>query len=118
MLIAHSLGVALVAHWALKYSSQKIRAALLVSPSDVDSAEHTPDSVRNFAPMPLQRLPFRSTVVASSNDPFVTLARAGQFAQAWGSDLVNIGPRGHINGESNLGDWPQGREILSELCGG
>ncbi len=117
ILIAHSLGVALVAHWAVKFHSSKVRAALLVSPSDVDSAEHTPDSVRNFAPMPLERLPFRSTVVASSSDPFVTLARAGQFAQAWGADLVNIGPRGHINADSNLGDWPQGSKILSDLYG-
>lgn len=117
VLIVHSLGVALVAHWAMEFHSNKVRAAFLVSPSDVDSPEHTPDSVRNFAPMPLQRLPFRSCIVASSNDPFVTLARAEQFAQAWQADLVNIGPCGHINGESNLGDWPQGLKILAALCG-
>lgn len=116
VLIAHSLGVALVAHWAAEFHSSKVCAALLVSPSDVDSAEHTPDSVRGFAPMPLQCLPFRSTVVASSNDPFVALARATQFAQAWGADLVNIGPCGHINAESNLAHWPQGWKLLSDLC--
>lgn len=112
ILIAHSLGVALVAHWALDFHSSKVKGALLVSPSDVDSPVHTPDSVRNFVPMPLSPLPFKSIVVASSNDPFVTLARAEQFAQAWGADLVNIGPCGHINGDSNLGDWPQGKELL------
>lgn len=117
VLIAHSLGVALVAHWAVNFHSSKVRAAFLVSPSDVDSREHTPDSVRDFAPMPLTALPFRSIVVASSNDPFVTLARATQFAQAWGADLVNIGPCGHINADSNMGDWPQGLKILSDLYG-
>lgn len=117
VLIAHSLGVALVAHWAMNFHSSKVRAALLVSPSDVDSPEYTPDSVRDFAPMPLQRLPFTSTVVASSNDPFVTLTRAEQFAHAWGADLVNIGPCGHINADSNLGDWPQGLKFLSDLSG-
>ena len=96
----------------MKFDSSKVRASFLVSPSDVDSREHTPDSVRSFAPMPLQRLPFRSYVVASSNDPFVTLARATEFADAWGADLVNIGPCGHINGDSNLGDWPHGKELL------
>lgn len=117
ILIAHSLGVALVAHWAMNFHNSKVRAAFLVSPSDVDSAAHTPDSVRNFAPMPLQRLPFKSIVVASSNDSFVTLARAEQFAQAWGADLVNIGPCGHINADSDFGDWPQGSKLLSDLCG-
>lgn len=117
ILIAHSLGVALVAHWAMNFHNSKVRAALLVSPSDVDSPAHTPDSVRDFAPMPLKHLPFQSVVVASSDDPFVTLARAEQFAHAWQADLVNIGPCGHINAESGLGDWPQGLNILSDLSG-
>jgi predicted alpha/beta hydrolase family esterase len=40
-------------------------------------------------------------------------ARAGQ----WGSELVNVGAKGHINGGSNLGDWPEGRRILMEFDG-
>lgn len=115
VLIAHSLGVALVAHWAQKFDSSKVRAALLVSPSDVDSPEHTPDSVRGFAPMPLARLPFKSLVVASTNDNFVTYERAAFFAKAWGADLENIGPCGHINADSNLSDWPQGLALLKRL---
>lgn len=117
ILIAHSLGVALVAHWAVKFHSSKVRAALLVSPSDVDSPAHTPDSVRGFAPMPTGVLPFRATVVSSSNDPFVTPARAQHFAGAWGADLVDIGPCGHINAGSNLGTWPQGLQLLADLSG-
>lgn len=116
LLIAHSLGVALVAHWAMEFHSNKVAGALLVSPSDVDSPAHTPDSVRDFAPMPLSPLPFRSIVVASSNDPFVTLARAQLFADTWQSELVSIGPCGHINADSRLGDWPQGLEILARLA--
>lgn len=117
LLVAHSLGVALVAHWAMEFHSNKVAGALLVSPSDVDSPGHTPDSVRDFAPMPLSPLPFRSIVVASSNDPFVTLARAQQFANAWQSELVSIGPCGHINADSGLGDWPQGLDLLAKLSG-
>jgi len=115
ILIAHSLGVALVAHWAVRFHSSKVRAALLVSPSDVDSPAHTPDSVRGFAPMPLKRLPVKSLVVTSSNDPFVTPDRAESFAHAWGADFENIGPRGHINADSGLGDWPQGLALLAGL---
>jgi predicted alpha/beta hydrolase family esterase len=28
---------------------------------------------------------------------------------------VSIGPAGHINGESGLGDWPEGRALLERL---
>jgi predicted alpha/beta hydrolase family esterase len=47
----------------------RIVAAFLVAPSDVDSAEHMPDSVRGFAPMPLRQFPVPSLVVASTDDP-------------------------------------------------
>ena len=69
ILIAHSLGVALVAHWALKFHSSKVLAALLVSPSDVDSPAHTPDSVRGFAPMPLAPRLLRPGVIFEANLP-------------------------------------------------
>lgn len=117
VLVAHSLGVALVAHWAQEFHSSKVKGAFLVSPSDVDSPEHTPESVRNFAPMPLSPLPFRSRVVASSDDPYVAIARAEQFAKAWGADFINIGPCGHINASSGLGYWPQGLQYLIQLSG-
>jgi predicted alpha/beta hydrolase family esterase len=65
--------------------------------------------------MPLSRFGFPSVVVASSNDPYVTLSRAREYAQAWGSRLVDIGDAGHINGESGLGDWPEGWALLTGL---
>ena len=38
--------------------------------------------------------------------------RAARLATHWGATLYNIGPHGHINAESGLGDWPQGRALL------
>ncbi|MBI3452455.1 MAG: alpha/beta fold hydrolase, partial [Rhodospirillales bacterium] len=114
VLVAHSLACALVAHWAATHRGD-VRCALLVSPSDVDSFAHTPPEVRSFSPMPLAPLPFPSALVASSNDPYVDFRRAAQFAAAWGSRLIDVGRFGHINTDSNLGDWPQGRALLSEL---
>jgi hypothetical protein len=63
----------------------------------------------------MDRLPFPTIVVASENDEYVSLERATQFARAWGGRLVNIGPLGHINSASGLGDWPRGRALLNEL---
>lgn len=114
-LVAHSLGCALVAHAAARPWAAKVRAALLVAPADVDSVACTPPETRVFAPMPLGRLPFAATVVASQSDPFVTFARARTFAAAWGAELVDAGARGHLNAASGLGDWPAGHAILEAL---
>lgn len=115
VLIAHSLGCALVAHWAR--NPRPIRAAMLVSTADVDSDAHTPPVCRRFAPMPLEPLPFRALVVASTDDPYVSLERSRVFADAWGARFVSVGAKGHINGASTLGSWPQGRGLLAGLIG-
>ena len=113
-LVAHSAGCALVAHWAVGYQRGLVRGALLVAPSDPETAMF-PSGPTGFAPMPLVRLSFPSVVVASSNDPFVTVVRAQAFARAWGSEFVMIGEAGHINSASSLGDWPEGFSLLRSL---
>ena len=115
ILVAHSLACPLVAHLALQQSNLPIAAALLVAPADVDSARHTPSHTRGFAPIPLRPLPFRSIVVASSNDPYIALDRARELAVAWGAEFVNVGPTGHINVDSGFGPWPEGERILNSL---
>jgi uncharacterized protein len=119
VLVAHSLGCALVAHWASRAGAGRAGApakgALLVAPADVDSSLHTPDEVRDFAPIPLHRLPFPSVVVASTDDPFVSVARAEQFARAWGSRLITLTDAGHVNVATGYGPWPEGRKILRDL---
>lgn len=112
---AHSLGCALVAHAARRTPGLSVRAALLVAPADVDSPAHTPPETRSFAPMPLARLPFAATVIASRNDPYVTSQRARAFAAAWGASFVDAGALGHINAACALGDWPDGHAHLEAL---
>ena len=114
VLIAHSAGCALAAHWAVGESSRRVRGALLVAPSDPEAPSFPPGTT-GFAPIPMLRFRFRSIVVASSNDPYVTLARAQTFAVAWGSEFVTIGEAGHINSASGLGDWAQGLALLNTL---
>ena len=104
VLVAHSLACSLVAHWARRGSGERVDAAMLVSPADVDSEAHTPPETRRFTPMPLERLPFRTIVVTSSNDPYVDPERARYFAQRWGAHLIDAGPQGHINTGSGHGE--------------
>lgn len=117
VLVAHSLACSLVAHYARTKPAARtrIRGALLVSPADVDDPACTPEVVRCFAPMPLAPLPFRSRVIASRNDPYVPLARAGHFAQCWGAAFEDAGDAGHINADSALGAWPWGHSRLLAL---
>ena len=117
ILLAHSLSVALINQWVKTNSDhlERIKGVLLVAPADVDSPAHTPKPCHNFAPMPLDALPFKSIVVTSDNDPYVDLARAELFAKAWGSEFINIGSFGHINAESGLGDWLQGQQLILQL---
>lgn len=115
ILIAHSLGVALAVHWLSSRKPGRVKGAFLAAPSDVESAEYTPEATRNFAPLPRKPLPVPTITVASSNDPFVALKRARAFASDWNSAFHEAGELGHINGASRLGLWPQGLVLLGWL---
>jgi predicted alpha/beta hydrolase family esterase len=110
VLVAHSLACCLVAHWAAA-DRGAVRGALLVAPSDVEAPDF-PAGPTGFAPMPTARLPFPSLVVASTDDPYLTVARAEHFAEGWGSRLELVGALGHINSASGLGNWPEGLALL------
>jgi predicted alpha/beta hydrolase family esterase len=113
VLVGHSLACCTIAHWARAYN-RKIKAALLVGPSDVEASSYPPGTT-GFTPMPLNKLPFSSIVVASTDDEYVSFERAAYFAECWGSGLVTAGALGHINSASNLGHWPAGYQILQTL---
>ena len=119
VLVGHSSSCLTVAHWASTAPAHllaKVRGALLVAPSDPDGPAY-PAGPSGFSPVPLTSLPFPSIVVASTNDEYVSLESAQRYAEAWGSTFVNIGARGHINGESGLGDWTAGYALLNRLRG-
>jgi uncharacterized protein len=115
VLVAHSLGCPLVAHLATQRPDLPIAAALLVAPADVDSPRHMPDHTRGFAPIPRLPLPFRSVVVASSDDPFIAQDRARELARAWDAEFIDVGQCGHINVASGFGPWPAGERIVASI---
>lgn len=120
LLVAHSSSCALVAHWAATASQEqraRVRGALLVAPSDPDGPNYPAGPV-GFSPVPMRPLPFATIVVASTDDRYVTLERAREYAEAWGSRLVLLESAGHINSESGLGAWPEGYALLNELANG
>jgi predicted alpha/beta hydrolase family esterase len=113
ILIGHSLGCTAIAHWAVKFN-KIIKGALLVAPSDIENPIYT-FPAKGFSPIPLTKINFKTIVVASSDDPWVTPERSGYFADCWGSELINIGNAGHINTSSGYGFWVEGLEILKRI---
>jgi predicted alpha/beta hydrolase family esterase len=112
---AHSLGCIQVAAWAaVSAQCRKVKGALLVAPGDVEAVDFA-DLFSSWRPIDMKRLPFKTILVGSQNDPYCTPNRAKAFANAWGSDYVDLGHKGHVNAESNLGDWPEGRAMLNRL---
>jgi uncharacterized protein len=115
LLVAHSLGCQLVAAWAAHSKhTARVRGALLVAPPDIER-DDMPPNLAPWRPIVRQRLPFAAIVVTSSDDPYCASGRAAQMARDWGAERVDIGACGHINNESGLGDWPEGRALFDRL---
>ena len=118
LLVAHSLGCQLVAAWAAhSRHTARVLGALLVAPPDTERAD-MPPQLHNWRPMRRGRLPFAALAVVSSDDPYCDPARAAQLCADWGAERVDAGPRGHLNADSGLGDWPEGLALLARLGAG
>jgi predicted alpha/beta hydrolase family esterase len=115
LLVAHSLGCQLVAAWAAhSRHAARVKGALLVAPPDIER-EDMPPNLAPWRPIVRTRLPFAAIAVTSSDDPYGAPERSARMARDWGAEQVSIGPAGHINGESGLGDWAAGRALLDRL---
>lgn len=117
-LVAHSFGC-LASVAASEGLAHRLAGALLVAPADPDRfSPQGPREDHATAPDTLtawltkQELDFPSLIVASSNDPWMAVGKVAHWRAAWGSQLIGIGPAGHINTESGFGPWPAGLAIL------
>ncbi|CAG9230617.1 Alpha/beta hydrolase [Paraburkholderia sabiae] len=116
---AHSLGCLTVAFWAARHASKdalaKVAGALLVALPD-PAGPGFPADAAGFDDVPMLTLPFPSIVVASTDDPYGGVPFSQGCAAAWGSRWENIGPRGHINSDSGLGEWDEGQRWLGSMA--
>jgi uncharacterized protein len=115
LLAAHSLGCHLVAAWAAhSRHATRVQGALLVAPPDLLRAG-LPPQVAGWSPPVRQRLPFPARLVYSGNDPYATAEASLALAADWGAEATDAGNAGHLNADSGLGHWPQGRQWLMAL---
>jgi uncharacterized protein len=124
ILVAHSAGVLVTAHWAAQYSPTRVVGALLATPATLAAelpAEYPSiDELRahGWLPIPREPLPFPSIVAASSNDPLANPVRLAGLAAAWGSRVHDLGAVGHLNPASGFGEWPEAVELIDQLRNG
>lgn len=108
LIVAHSFGCLTTIHRAATVPRNLI-GALLVAPAD-PAKFGVAEQVSGI------KLPCPSIVVGSTNDPWMESRHAARWAKTWGSEFVNAGALGHINAESELGDWQFGQDLLRRLA--
>ncbi len=147
VIVAHSGGCVMVAHWVARCvahqvahrvaasladssanagpaSCHRVTGALLAAPPDFESpmpaGYPTLDELRasGWLPVPRQPLPFPSIVAASRNDPLARFVRTEALARAWGGTLVDLGSVGHLNPASGHGPWPRAHDFIARLARG
>jgi hypothetical protein len=120
VLVAHSGGCVMVAHWA-RQTKRPVRGALLATPPDFEQPmpEGYPsiEALREsgWLPVPREPLPFPSVVAASRDDPLGRFERIEQLARDWDSRFVDLGHVGHLNPASGYGHWARAEEFIDEL---
>jgi serine hydrolase len=122
IIVAHSGGVIMTAHWA-RQTRRPVLGALLATPPDFEqpmpAGYPTLEALRTggWLPVPREPLPFRSIVAASRNDPLGRFVRVAELARQWASALVDLGEAGHLNPASGYGAWPRAHQFIEELAG-
>lgn len=105
IIVAHSLGCLVVAHWAAR-SRAAVHALLLVAVPDPQGPAF-PAEALGFAPLP-DALPGRRVrMVTSQDDPYAPGDHSAALAARWQAERIDLGARGHLNAQSGLGDWAQ-----------
>lgn len=120
LLVAHSLGCLLVAHWAAAGSKRanRIAGAFLVAVPDPDAPPFPRTEAASFLAVPKAPLPFPALVLASSDDPYASVEASRTRALDWRAGFVELGRLGHVNSASALDAWPQGQALLTAFRAG
>jgi predicted alpha/beta hydrolase family esterase len=121
VIVAHSAGTIMVAHWAMR-TVRPVLGALLATPPDFETpmpaGYPTLDALRGggWLPVPRRPLPFLTVVAASRNDPLANYERVQQLARDWDADLLDLGEVGHLNPASGFGHWDKAEELVDGIA--
>jgi len=108
LLIGHSFG-ALSSWYFASHFPDEVAGVVLVAPAEPVRFEIEDRILASALPVP-------SLLFASHNDPLLAFSRARYWAEAWGSELVDVGEAGHINAQSGFGAWPHGLQRIDRFA--
>lgn len=116
-LVAHSFGC-LVSAVVIADIPDRVAGALFVAPADPErftlmgrrDGDSSVPSIASLLPQSTLGIP--GLLVGSSDDPWMSEAKASEWAQRWGLAMLSVGAAKHINTESGYGEWQQGLRLL------
>ena len=124
IIVAHSGGVIMLAHWAASpgRTRKMIRGALLATPPDFETP--MPEGYPTIDALANARLAAGTAPAAAISEHrrgkpqrSARPHRArGALAHDWGSRFVDLGEVGHLNPASGYGKWPQAEAFIRELA--
>ncbi|HEX4233363.1 MAG TPA: alpha/beta fold hydrolase [Caldimonas sp.] len=123
VIVAHSGGCVMAAHWA-RQTERPVLGALLATPPDFEQpmpdGYPTVDELRDsgWLPVPREPLPFPSIVAVSRDDPLGRFERIEQLGRDWGGKIVDLGFVGHLNPASGYGRWGRAEQFVDEISAG
>ena len=107
LVVAHSFGCLATVYAQIKLGTP-VGATLFVAPANPDRFELP----SRYFSSPLRQ---PGLMIASENDPWLSLEKAKIMAADWGVDCINIGAAGHINIASGYGSWPLGEALVESM---
>lgn len=116
IVVAHSLACLLAVGWSAANPGRLAGLFLVAAPDP--SGPNFPPGVYSFAPAPGVRPSAPALLVTSDDDPYCSPSRSEQLAASWQVPHVSVGSHGHLNAASDLGQWTEGRNLLTAFAAG
>ena len=102
LVVAHSFGVLAAVHALACRPDLPVAALLLVAPAD-------PDKFGLAEELPHTRLTVPTTLVLSSNDPWLSVPAGQRWVRRWGANSLCLPNAGHINPAAGFKTLPSAR---------
>lgn len=114
IVVCHSLANILWFHLCNELKITKIEKLFLVAPP---SLECKVEELKSFFPckIPTNLYAKEALLVASTNDPYMSLDEASSLAESLGIEMVILQNAGHINTDGGYGEWPWMLEEIKNI---
>lgn len=113
VVICHSMANSLWFHLCEEGEIAEVQRLLMVAPPRLDLKL---DTIKTFFPVPIPKNLFakEAMMVTSTDDPYMTQDEALSLQQALEVQMKVIENAGHINADSDYGEWPWVLEWIRE----